>query len=591
MNNKIKYLIVIGFIFFLNTNYITAMTLKSEDIEPSTYVIGTHTFSRNINDNYNGRLTTKLLMLAAKTIAGNSIDDIMIYYKTASGVWIDGLTGEQLTVPEEFEINYIDTLGQITTPELSIVCSQEDENGNCISMHELGDDGYFEYDLSINGNATYYNDAKDKEISYKIYEVNDDQYTEVGGGYYSKGSESLIGHPETIVVKVALGEKKTYAAKVFAKLSDNSVIESEYSNEVVINHETVKAPKLSIACANKDENGTCLDKHYLENGYYQYDVSVDKATYIDINSNLNNYGYDVYEKNGTRYTKVGGGMLGSPEVVAVQVEVGTTKTFVAVVYGIDKNGNRIESDYSEELIINHTKIETPIIVYDTSFGPPLTADPSIDGVSHYIYVNNDIYGYDSNLAAENNYENQNYGYEFYEKNGSELTKFGDSKYIVRTVEVPFGTKKTYVARVYAIKHIGNKEYKVYSDYSNEITVDNTTIEAPTLSIACGAGVDENGVCLDQHNLEDDHYSYDLQIDKKMYTAGTTTADYTYQIFEKDGERYTEVGGGTLGHPEVVNVLIEDGTKKTYVARVYVIKENGEKLYSDYSEELVIDHSN
>ena len=470
------------------------------------------------------------------------------------------------------------------------MCGQKDENGECIVIKELGDDGYFEYDLSINGNTTYYNDAVDKEISYKIYEVKDDGYTEVGNGFYSNGDGRLIGNPETISVKVALGEKKTYVAKVFAKLSDNSVIESEYSNEVVIDHETVKTPELSIACGNKNENGDCLDKHNLSDGYYSYDVEVNKTAYINVETNINNYGYDIYEKNGTRYTRVGGGMLGSPETVNVQVEVGTSKTFVAVVYGIDKNGNKVESDYSEELVIDHTKIETPELIHSISNGPLNPSDPSIVSIDHMLYINNKIYTDDFNAATVNNFENQNYKYEFYEKNGDELTQFGESKYIARDIEVPFGTKKTYVSRAYAIKHVGSNEYKIYSDYSNEIIIDNTNIPTPILSIICGQK-DEEGICLDTHDLGDGTYSYDLQIDKTMYNAGTSTANYTYEIFEKDGERYTKVGGGTLGNPESVNVIIENGVKKTYVARVYVFKSDNQKLYSDYSEELVIDHSN
>ena len=36
----------------------------------------------------------------------SDLDNMIIYYKTATGTWINGLTGSPIEVPETFEINY-----------------------------------------------------------------------------------------------------------------------------------------------------------------------------------------------------------------------------------------------------------------------------------------------------------------------------------------------------------------------------------------------------------------------------------------------------------------------------------------------------
>ena len=92
---------------FFNPN-VYAKTVSKEDIPGSAYIIGTHMFTRDTNQDkeYDGKLTTNLIMLASKTIESGNIDDMIIYYKTATGKWINGLSGSQITAPDNFNINY-----------------------------------------------------------------------------------------------------------------------------------------------------------------------------------------------------------------------------------------------------------------------------------------------------------------------------------------------------------------------------------------------------------------------------------------------------------------------------------------------------
>ena len=93
--------------------------ISSSEVAPTTYIIGNYMFTRNKNDNYDGVLNTKRIMLAARTITGTQESDMIIYYKNAAGRWIDGLSGKSITVPSEFNIEVTDLNGTPTIPTYS----------------------------------------------------------------------------------------------------------------------------------------------------------------------------------------------------------------------------------------------------------------------------------------------------------------------------------------------------------------------------------------------------------------------------------------------------------------------------------------
>ena len=47
-------------------------------------------------------------MLASRTINGNDDKDMIIYYKNSKGLWIDAITGENIEVPNSFDIEVLD---------------------------------------------------------------------------------------------------------------------------------------------------------------------------------------------------------------------------------------------------------------------------------------------------------------------------------------------------------------------------------------------------------------------------------------------------------------------------------------------------
>lgn len=201
--NKIKYLLAFAILFVVGLVNVDAKEMNSVDIPNNSYVIGTHIFTQDTI------LTTKHIMLASKTVKDNSLDDMIIYYKTPRGAWIDGLSGESVNVPNSFEIKYIDL-------ELVITFSTP-----VIEMHALGYGGSADTVYQIintdklqgDGFEIYYSESEDGQYELLKTVKNEDYATEeswfpVSGGkhYYIKirfyiyvGAEDIYSDYSNIV--------------------------------------------------------------------------------------------------------------------------------------------------------------------------------------------------------------------------------------------------------------------------------------------------------------------------------------------------------------------------------------------------------
>ena len=90
----------------------SSTTIAANDIPVSTYVIGKYVFTRNTNSSYDGRLTTRRIMLASRTLTGNKESEMIIYYKKPNGAWIDAITGDTLDPLTTFQISNVDLTNQ-----------------------------------------------------------------------------------------------------------------------------------------------------------------------------------------------------------------------------------------------------------------------------------------------------------------------------------------------------------------------------------------------------------------------------------------------------------------------------------------------
>ena len=107
MKKVIYGIIILIFMFTMN---VKAKEITASSIPNGAYIIGTHEFTRDKAQNYSGTLTIQHIMLAAKTISSDRVEDMKIYYKNSRGTWVDPITNKTLSsnaVPASFDIEYI----------------------------------------------------------------------------------------------------------------------------------------------------------------------------------------------------------------------------------------------------------------------------------------------------------------------------------------------------------------------------------------------------------------------------------------------------------------------------------------------------
>lgn len=105
--------------------------------------------------------------------------------------------------------------------------------------------------------------------------------------------------------------------------------------------------------------------------------------------------------------------------------------------------------------------------------------------------------------------------------------------------------------------------------SNENKEENIKLATPTLTPAGGSP----GITL-----------FSVGVEGAYSVAGSTSEVTGWELYEKVGSQYNLVksqeGFGSI------QVTVDIGESKTYVARVYALNKNGKKVYSAYSNEIV-----
>lgn len=157
---KTFYLIIIFLIsMFIANPSIEAITVNESDILYNSYVIGTYLYTAHENDIYNTTgldtiydedtgLFTKEIMLAATTINGSRYEDMIVYYKDFWDVWGDGLSGDDITVEDTFEITHVNG-----------ICVDPSCSGNSINIKfKFNDTVTSDKDVSLNYGEVISND-------------------------------------------------------------------------------------------------------------------------------------------------------------------------------------------------------------------------------------------------------------------------------------------------------------------------------------------------------------------------------------------------------------------------------------------------
>ena len=498
MKKKLLYLLLLfGILFFIKIN-VNAKEILSSDISPRTYIIGAYEFTENTT------LTTRHIMLASKTIDGNTLNDMIIYYKNPRGKWINGLTGETVEVSEKFNIEYVDLIKCLTTPTLENILG--DETSATLSITSSG----------------YYLDSNNlsKISGWELYEKTTDGYSKI-----TEGTEYFYTSNE-----FAPGETKVYVSRVYYETTDGNRIYSDYSNELEVTREKLQTP--TLANDPSDLSGAHLSM--AVEGYY--------ASGEDALKEIT--GWELYEKTENGYVTIANDSTYSHNV---SMDQGTTKTFIARVYYENENVTKTYSEYSNEVVVTIEKIKVPTLTFSK---------------------NNDKMTL--SIIAEGTYkdeteQNKITGWELYEK-GETNTLITSNKPYSYEMDIPYGETKTYYARIYIVDVYNNK---VYSENSAELVI-NEKLPTPTLSNDYSY---TDGAKLSI--LTEGYYGSDVE--KKNMISG-------WELYEKTESGYSILTEGTNYTYELA---MESGSSKTFVSRVYK-NINGEKVYSDYSNEITIE---
>ena len=497
MKKKLLYLLLLfGILFCIKIN-VNAKEILSSDISPRTYIIGAYEFTENTT------LTTRHIMLASKTIDGNTLNDMIIYYKNPRGKWINGLTGETVEVSEKFNIEYVDLIKCLTTPTLENILG--DETSATLSITSSG----------------YYLDSNNlsKISGWELYEKTTDGYSKI-----------TEGTNYTYQMELVPGEAKTFVARVYKDKENGDRIYSEYSNELEVTREKLQIP--TLANDPSDLSGAHLSM--AVEGYY--------ASGEDALKEIT--GWELYEKTENGYVTIANDSTYSHNV---SMDQGTTKTFIARVYYENENVTKTYSEYSNEVVVTIEKIKVPTLTFSK---------------------NNDKMTL--SIIAEGTYkdeteQNKITGWELYEKGETNTLITSDKPYTYE-MDIPYGETKTYYARIYIVDVYNNK---VYSENSAELVI-NEKLPTPTLSNDYSY---TDGAKLSI--LTEGYYGSDVE--KKNMISG-------WELYEKTESGYSILTEGTNYTYELA---MESGSSKTFVSRVYK-NINGEKVYSDYSNEITIE---
>ena len=434
MKKKIIYIVMLITLLFTFVSSIKALELESNDVKPGTYIIGKYAFTRDQSEVYDGKLTIKYIMLAAKTIEGDTLDDMVIYYKKGDGSYVDPSTLETVIAPETFEIEQKNMEIFLAQPELASPIGAI-ANGSIRAMLSGVYEGvYSDPDIIYNLDGEFF------EIEF--YEKEGNEYTLI--------EKDGVNDDEYSIHVSVKGEKKVFVAKACIIANDRKVC-SDYSNELELDAEFDGVPTLTESGAAGGPYGGFIT-YEIEN--YGEGIALYRATEEDGEYEL------VYEKSIDEFYNE----QDHKYYLTIDYELGDHYYYRVKTYVENTNEANEYSDYSDTIVEIDERLETPTL-----------SNPIGSGLNGTIYAH-------LTVVAEGAYATEEMielisDVEYYEKKGSKYTKLESNNIKV------INEKKTFVAKVCYER----EDKTVCSDYSNELELDAEFDGVPTLTESGAAG--------------------------------------------------------------------------------------------------------
>ena len=577
MKNKIKRLFYIIVLFMLCLTNVDAKEMSLDEIPNNSYVIGKHIFTEQTT------LLTKHIMLASKTITSNNLDDMIVYYKTPRGKWINGADGTAVEAPSKFDIDYID---------LEIIETE------------------FNISYILDGGTA---------SNPLIYTALTDDFTLVNPtkeGYLFLGWTGSNGDTPELEVTINKGTTGDliYIANWLLYGDINSDKELNATDLIFISQYLegmvdFKPNQTLVADVNTDGEIDDVDVHilakYVSNGGnkpdgYNISLPYDSGDKYTITYNLNNgsvpsrnpqtyaeislpYELDNPEKEGYAFLGWTGSNGDTPEL-NVTLENGTTGNleFVANwgLYG-DANNDGVINDKDTTIILRYLSGKTTEINLITA---DVNLDGEVDDVDRNIilqfecgfiekmpYDSGEKYTITYNLdGGINDYRNQTVYAEIslttkLEKPTTEGYVFlgwtGSNGNVPQLeVEIDNGTT-------------GNLEYTAHWIAKEDI---------PTAPIIKKS--------LSQANLYGTLQVEILACDETFCDNRMNKAD-GIELYEKTLDGYTLVQEMTNKKEYLFSVELNPGEARVFTARLYTMYNNALKVYSNYSNEILIRNEN
>ena len=231
MKKNFKFLLVVLITFIFSISYVKAdISFNPEDIQGNTYVIGNHMFT----DEDPIGLITERIMVAAKTINSNSIDDMIIYYKDPfDKLWVNALSGDASELGNSINIGFINLKPVSEIKQLNITFNSNGGIGempnqtmiegfyNILNENVFTKDGFkfYGWNTSADGSGDYYSNSAEIPIdsiesnSLTLYAIWIDENAVAHNITYihngMEGEFSIVNpNPDTYIEGIGLRELK-----------------------------------------------------------------------------------------------------------------------------------------------------------------------------------------------------------------------------------------------------------------------------------------------------------------------------------------------------------------------------------------------